>query len=84
MIYVVLLGCEAMDRIVPLEFLLLDCSKMLLGPGSQQAAMISSFGFTFECSVSCAVPIADKPADLRALVIDIVRYDVMSLIISIC
>ena len=73
MVYVVVIGCEGLERVVPLEFLLLDCSKMLISSGNAHASMQSSLGFNIEFSISSLLPLMSKPAQLRALFLDVVR-----------
>lgn len=72
-VYVIVLGCEGLDRVVPLEFLLLDCSKMTLVPGAAQSGLVSALGFTVSCTVSSATALVGKPTDLRALLLSVVR-----------
>ena len=73
-VHVIILGCEGMDRIVPLEFLLLDCSKMVLEPATIRAGLVSSFGFSLDCTIKSSAPLFQKPEDLRALVVNVSRY----------
>lgn len=73
-VHAVVLGCEGLDRIVPLEFLMLDCSKLLLSSGVVHAGMRSSLGFDIAFSVSSTQPLVSKPPPrLRALFLEVVR-----------
>ena len=81
-VHAILLGCEGLEKVVPLEFLLLDCSKLMIKSGSIEATIKSSFGFEFTCSVSSSVPLLSHPPTQNALLLDIVRFVPSGCIIS--
>lgn len=82
-VHVVILGCEGMDRIVPLEFLRLDCSKMALESATVQEGLVSALGFSLDCTIKSSAPLFEKPSDIRALVLNVARYCVHFFIVHL-
>lgn len=81
-VYVIVVGCDGPERIVPLEVLVLDCSPMALsGPAVVQSAVASKAArFSLMCTATNNIAvlnpdIAKKNNQFRVLNMDIKRYE---------
>jgi hypothetical protein len=80
-IYILVMGCDGPERIVPLEVLVLDCSPMALGGAAVVHTSVVSRAtrFSIECSATNNIPllnqdIVKKNNQLRVLDLNIKRW----------
>jgi hypothetical protein len=80
-IYILVIGCDGPERVVPLEVLVLDCSPMSLSvtAGVHTSVVSKAASFSIECSVTNNIPLLNQDVlkqnnHLRVFDLDIKRY----------